>query len=112
MGLLPSLSTLLIQGAALVFFHAAYSAWEAQSLAKAADIVRPTFLASPLPLDILVELFVAFALLLIGVAWSAPGLKEISWASEMKKRSIDSEDSRVGFASLRHRGGVLFPSEE
>lgn len=108
MGSLPSAPAVLISFATLIFAHAAFSAWEARRFAKALGAPIQTTFGSPLPVDIIAEALVSFALLVSGVAWSAVPLKEISWASEMATRSIDSEDSRQSFASLRHRGNVLF----
>ncbi|KAL8279740.1 hypothetical protein RQP46_007835 [Phenoliferia psychrophenolica] len=107
-GIWPTPAAFLIRVATLAFLHAAYSAWQVRSLAKAHGVVLPTHFSSPLPLDIIAEALVSFALLIIGVAWSAAPLKEISWASEMATRSIDSEDSRLSFANVRHRGAILF----
>ncbi|ORY72917.1 magnesium transporter [Leucosporidium creatinivorum] len=104
----PTPAAILIRLAALVFLHAAYSAWEVRGLAKTAGVEIPSTLGSPLPVDIIAQAFISFILLATGVIWSATPLKKISWASEMSKRCIDSEDSRLSFANVRHRGSVLF----
>ncbi|CAE7073598.1 unnamed protein product [Rhizoctonia solani] len=88
--------------AILGLLHAAYSAYEHLSLLKALD--RP----SGVPTDIAIESVFAFGLFLLGVSRSAPELKEISWASQMRYQKIDDVHSRLGFASFNHRGKKLF----
>ncbi|KAM0749412.1 hypothetical protein T439DRAFT_357759 [Meredithblackwellia eburnea MCA 4105] len=104
----PSKAAILIRLSSFVFLHAAFSAWQVTSAAKAHGVVIPSHFSSPLPLNIIVEALVAFIFLVIGVSWSATPLKDISWSSEMATRSIDSEDSRLSFANVRHRGSILF----
>lgn len=60
---------------------------------------------SPVPpphAQIIIEALVAFTALIIGVAASAPPLKEISWASEMKTRCVGGlygrEESKGGWS--------------
>ncbi|CAE6442496.1 unnamed protein product [Rhizoctonia solani] len=88
--------------AAYSAYEPAYSAYEHLSLLKALD--RP----SGVPTDIAIESVFAFGLFLLGVSRSAPELKEISWASQMRYQKIDDVHSRLGFASLNHRGKKLF----
>ncbi|KAG1770675.1 hypothetical protein EDD22DRAFT_769838, partial [Suillus occidentalis] len=61
-----------------------------------------------LPLDIVYESILALILGLLGASLNAPPLKDITWASEMKKRTIDGMDSRLGFAHYKSRGKFLF----
>ncbi|KAG6817518.1 hypothetical protein H0H87_007486 [Tephrocybe sp. NHM501043] len=41
---------------------------------------------------------------ILGASLSSSELKEITWASEMRKHTIDEMDSRLGFASFVTRG--------
>ncbi|KAF9045659.1 hypothetical protein BDZ89DRAFT_1058634 [Hymenopellis radicata] len=85
--------------ATLALFHAAFSTYEHLSHLKAME--RPE---GQLPQDIIIEAFVALFLGILGASLNAPPLKEITWASEMNKRSIDEMESRPGFASYINRG--------
>ncbi|KAG6918992.1 hypothetical protein DXG01_010231 [Tephrocybe rancida] len=49
-------------------------------------------------------LLATLAIFHVGASLNAPGLKEITWASEMRKHTIDEMDSRLGFASFVTRG--------
>ncbi|KAF8595778.1 hypothetical protein BDV93DRAFT_528459 [Ceratobasidium sp. AG-I] len=91
----------------LGLLHAAYSAYEHLSLLKALD--RP--IPNTLPVDIIIECFIALMVFIIGAAINAPALKENSWASEMRSRKIDDVTSRLGFASFNHRGRLVFGRE-
>lgn len=79
---------------------------------------------------IIAECILSLGIFLISTVFDAPSLEEISWASEMKKRSanfylisslktvslmtlrrnIDEMDSRLSFASFNHRGTKFFGS--
>ncbi|EEB89934.1 hypothetical protein MPER_11921 [Moniliophthora perniciosa FA553] len=64
-----------------------------------------------LPQDIVFEAIVGLALGVLGASLSAPALKGITWASEMRKRSIDEMDSRIGFGNFVNRGrDILSPA--
>ncbi|KDQ19632.1 hypothetical protein BOTBODRAFT_28199 [Botryobasidium botryosum FD-172 SS1] len=91
----------------LILFHAAYSAYEHLTFLKA--INRPD---ESLPKDIVFESLLALLLFTFGAVFNAPPLKEITWASEMSKRSIDEMDSRLGFMSVNHRGKMLFGKQQ
>ncbi|KAJ7623163.1 magnesium transporter [Roridomyces roridus] len=97
------LGVVLLFLATAAVLHAAFSTYEHLSHLKA--IGRPE---GSLPFDIVVEAVVALALGIIGASLNAPTLKEISWSAEMRKRSIDEMDSRLGFASYVNRGNSLF----
>jgi len=85
--------------ATIATLHAAFSTYEHLSRLKA--LGRPE---GSLPIDIVVEALVALVLGILGASFNAPELKEITWASEMKKRSIDQMDSRLGFANFVNKG--------
>ncbi|GAA5943169.1 hypothetical protein JCM3775_007614 [Rhodotorula graminis] len=103
------LARLIIVLASAALLHSAYSAWLARTSAKALGIhLEPTLLGSHLPLAVTLEAFASFLLLTVGILLSAPPPKGVSFASEMASRSIDSTDSGVAFANLRHRGRILF----
>ncbi|KAJ8095229.1 hypothetical protein PM082_010451 [Marasmius tenuissimus] len=57
-----------------------------------------------IPQDIVFEALVGMALGILGATLNAPPLKGITWASEMRKRSVDEMDARGGFASYVNRG--------
>ncbi|KAG8682223.1 hypothetical protein FRC12_009939 [Ceratobasidium sp. 428] len=103
----PTAGKGMIVASILGLLHAAYSAYEHLSLLKALD--RPT--PNTLPVDIIIECFVAMALFVVGATIDAPAFKENSWASEMRTRKIGDVDSRLGFASFNHRGRLLFGKE-
>ncbi|KAJ3533396.1 hypothetical protein NMY22_g7348 [Coprinellus aureogranulatus] len=93
--------------ATLLIFHAAFSTYEHLSYLKALE--RPE---GPIPTEIVIETLVALALGIVGASIGAPPLQEITWASEMRKRSIDDMDSRLGFADYVTRGRALFTSRK
>ncbi|SGZ30214.1 BQ5605_C110g13217 [Microbotryum silenes-dioicae] len=106
---------LLIQLASLGFLYSAFIAWDGQSKTrvdarssiKAEWIPPPSHRFSqaiPLPLPVrwrfvfvILQVLAAFALLTIGLLWSANSLAKISWASEMADKTIDTQDSALGF---------------
>ncbi|SYW79308.1 related to KRE27 - member of a transmembrane complex required for efficient folding of proteins in the ER [Ustilago bromivora] len=95
---------------AVVFFHAAYSTYEHLSLRKSLGLVGAE--ARAMPVDITLETLVSFIVILLGVALTAAPLKNVTWASEMRTKSVDEVDSRSSFATLTHRGQILFaPSD-
>ncbi|EGO22418.1 hypothetical protein SERLADRAFT_395611 [Serpula lacrymans var. lacrymans S7.9] len=65
----------------------------------------------PLPLNTIYESILALVLGIFGASMNAPPLKDITWASEMRKRTIDDMDSRLGFASYVNRGNTLLYSQ-
>jgi len=89
----------------IIFIHSAYSIYEARSVLRSTG-EHFDFSKS----DITVEVLVSFIILLVGVCSTASPLKEISWESEMRQRTIDQMDSCMGFADFRHRGQLLFAS--
>ncbi|KAJ7255515.1 magnesium transporter [Mycena haematopus] len=97
------LAAVLLGFAAIAVFHAAFSTYEHLSHLKAMG--RPE---GSLPADIILEALLALVLGTLGASLNAPPLKEISWSAEMRKRSIDEMDSRLGFASFVNRGKNLF----
>jgi len=97
------LGQILLLVATFAVLHAAFSTYEHLSHLKA--LGRPE---GALPRDIVVEALVALALGILGASLNAPPLKEITWASEMKKRSIDEMDARTGFSSYINRGRNIF----
>jgi len=86
----------------VALFHAAFSTYEYLSHLKA--LGRPE---GSLPSSIILESLLALFLGIIGACVKAPPLKEITWASEMKTRTIDDMYARMGFANFVTRGNVL-----
>ncbi|KIJ65571.1 hypothetical protein HYDPIDRAFT_27573 [Hydnomerulius pinastri MD-312] len=78
---------------------AAYSTYEHLSRLKA--LGKPE---GSLPLNTVYESIFALILGILGASLNSPPLKDITWASEMKKRTIDEMDSRLGFANYQSRG--------
>ncbi|KAJ7782062.1 magnesium transporter [Mycena maculata] len=97
------LAAILLFLATVAVFHAAFSTYEHLSHLKAMG--RPE---GSLPTDIIVEAVFALVLGTIAASLNAPALKEIGWAAEMRTRSIDEMDSRLGFANFVNRGRNLF----
>jgi hypothetical protein len=90
---------LLLCLAALIVFHAAYSTYEYVSHLKA--LGRPE---TSLPTDIVLEAYIGMLLGIVAASLNAPPLREITWASEMHKRTIDEMDSRMTLANFVPRG--------
>ncbi|KIK08832.1 hypothetical protein K443DRAFT_1040 [Laccaria amethystina LaAM-08-1] len=99
------LGRILLLFSTFAVFHAAFSTYEHLSHLKALE--RPE---GPIPSDIILETLLAMVLGIIGASLNAPKLKEITWASEMRKHKIDEMDSRLGFANYVSRGKILFKS--
>jgi len=88
--------------ATITVLHTAFSTYEHISHLKA--LGRPE---GSLPTDIVFEALIALVLGIIGASLNAPALKDITWQSEMRERSVDEMDSRLGFASFVNRGRTL-----
>ncbi|KAL9931279.1 hypothetical protein V8E36_009886 [Tilletia maclaganii] len=97
------MSLLVLLVGTVLFFHSAYSTYEFLSLRKSLDLDP-----AALPLDITIEVLLSFAVLLAGLALKAGRLREMSWSSEMRKRTIDEIDARPSFANVHHRGQILY----
>ncbi|CAO1624373.1 unnamed protein product [Sympodiomycopsis kandeliae] len=87
----------------ILLLHSAYSTYEHSSISKAVGISTPR-----VPLDITIETILSLVILVLGLITSAQPLKEITWAAEMRRRTIDEVDARPNFATFNHRGPVLF----
>ncbi|KAH0582971.1 hypothetical protein H2248_010864 [Termitomyces sp. 'cryptogamus'] len=94
-----SLGQFFLLLATLSILHAAYSSYEHLSHLKA--LGRPE---GSLPRSIVIETLVGMVLGILGASLNAPQLKEITWASEMRKHTIDEMDSRLSFANFVTRG--------
>ncbi|EPQ56261.1 hypothetical protein GLOTRDRAFT_74825 [Gloeophyllum trabeum ATCC 11539] len=92
---------LLVLGA-LALLHAAFSTYEHLSYLKALGRLEES-----VPNDVTLEALVGLFSGILGASLDAPALKEITWASEMKKRTIDEMDTRLGFANWGNRGSSL-----
>ncbi|EPT00988.1 hypothetical protein FOMPIDRAFT_86165 [Fomitopsis schrenkii] len=88
--------------ASLAVLHAAYSTYEHLSYLKA--LGRPE---GSLPQDIVFEALAALALGIIGSAIRTPELREVTWRSEMKRRSAEEQDPRLSFKTFAQRAGIL-----
>jgi hypothetical protein len=83
----------LLFAATIALLHAAYSAYEHLSILKA--LGKPE---DSLPASIVLEALGALILGTLGASLSIPELKEISWRSEMKTRTLEEMNTRLGFA--------------
>ncbi|KZT21580.1 hypothetical protein NEOLEDRAFT_1121009 [Neolentinus lepideus HHB14362 ss-1] len=92
---------LLVLGA-VALLHAAFSTYEHLSYLKALGRLEES-----VPNDVGFEALFGLFLGILGASLDTPALKEITWASEMKKRSINEMDSRLGFADWGNRGSSL-----
>lgn len=68
----------------IIFLHAAYSTYEHLSLRKSLGLFGVE--AQRMPLDITIETLIAFFVIVVGVSMTAIPLKEVTWASEMRKK--------------------------
>jgi len=93
------LGRILLVLATITVLHAGFSTYEHVSHLKALGKPEGT-----LPADIVFEALTALVIGILGASLNAPPLKDITWQSEMKQRSIDEMDSRLGFASFVNRG--------
>ncbi|CAO1632777.1 unnamed protein product [Parajaminaea phylloscopi] len=93
----------LILVGAILFLHAAYSTYEHSSIAKTVGLSQ-----AKVPLDITIETAVSLLVLVVGLLLSSHPLREITWAAEMQKRSIDEIEAKTNFATFNHRGPFLF----
>ncbi|KDN43565.1 hypothetical protein K437DRAFT_237149 [Tilletiaria anomala UBC 951] len=87
----------------ITFLHAAYSTYEYFSIRKSLGLPNDS-----VPGNITIEMLFSLLLLLVGISLTAAPLKRIAWSSEMRTRTIDQVDARSSFASLDHRGPILF----
>ncbi|PLW37955.1 hypothetical protein PCASD_10057 [Puccinia coronata f. sp. avenae] len=55
----------------------------------------------------MITLVASFLLLVVGITLTAPPLKNIYWKAELKQRSIDGFDSKMGFINLNSRATKL-----
>ncbi|KAJ3784838.1 magnesium transporter [Lentinula aff. detonsa] len=93
------LGRLFLLVATLFILHAAFSTYDHLSHLK--SIGKPE---GALPYDIILEAVIGLAMGILGASLNAAPLKEITWSSEMKTRSIDEMDARLGFANYINRG--------
>ncbi|KAG0139322.1 hypothetical protein CROQUDRAFT_70240 [Cronartium quercuum f. sp. fusiforme G11] len=54
------------------------------------------------------QMGISFILLIIGTILSSPPLKDIHWKTQLKQRSIDEFDAKMGFINLNNRGHLLY----
>ncbi|PWN21347.1 hypothetical protein BCV69DRAFT_282081 [Microstroma glucosiphilum] len=87
----------------ILLLHSAYSTYEHSSISKSVGVAKPV-----VPLDITLETVLSLVVLVMGIIQSSQPLKEITWAAEMGKRSLDEIDARPNFATFNHRGPAMF----
>ncbi|KAH9840044.1 magnesium transporter [Rhodofomes roseus] len=96
------LGDIMLYVATLAILHAAYSTYEHLSYLKA--LGRPE---GSLPQDIVFEAIAALILGIVGSAIRTPELREVTWRSEMKRRSAEEQDPRLSFTTFAQRAGIL-----
>ncbi|KAI7936474.1 hypothetical protein MJO29_015777 [Puccinia striiformis f. sp. tritici] len=99
------LHQLLISLGTLVFCHGAYSVYVERILlhgGTSLQYIPSTWLISQLAVSVL--------LLVIGITISAPPIKNVYWKAELKQRSIDGFDSKMGFINLHTRATRIHQS--
>ncbi|OAV97031.1 hypothetical protein PTTG_06421 [Puccinia triticina 1-1 BBBD Race 1] len=89
------LHRLLISVGGILFFHGAYSVYVERILLHGGTSLQ--YIPST---SLISQLAVSFLFLVIGITLSAPPLKNIYWKAELKQRSIDGFDSKMGFINL------------
>lgn len=93
----------LLLVASLLLSHAVYTVYNQLSHLKA--LRQPD---KPISLNIVYyECTLALITGVLGASLNAPPLKDITWASEMRKRTIDEMDARPGFANYISRARSL-----
>lgn len=92
---------LLLIGSAL-FLNSAYSVYAERILLHGGTTLN--YIPST---KLIGQLAISFVLLSIGIIISAPPLQDIHWKTQLKKRSIDEFDSKIGFMNLHNRASVL-----
>ncbi|KAF8316645.1 hypothetical protein DL93DRAFT_2226795 [Clavulina sp. PMI_390] len=107
---MPALGRLLIFGACLVLLHATFATYDHLTQLKALNQLNDT--VGTLPSTVILECFASLAIFILGATLNTEPLKEITWASEMSRRSIDEMDARVGFATVTRRPARLFRAQE
>ncbi|EFP84613.1 hypothetical protein PGT21_003513 [Puccinia graminis f. sp. tritici] len=96
------LHQLLISLGGVLFCHGAYSVYVERILlhgGTSLQYIPSTWLIS--------QLAASFLLLVTGITLSAPPLKNIHWKAELKQRSIDGFDSKMGFINLNTKLATL-----
>ncbi|KAI0774760.1 membrane magnesium transporter-domain-containing protein [Trametes elegans] len=97
------LGQLMLLVATVALLHAAYSTYEHLSHRKA--LGRPE---GSLPNDIVIEAIASLFLAIVGATVRSAPLREVTWRSEMKRRSQeDDADPRLSFAAFAQRAGIL-----
>ncbi|KAI5999319.1 hypothetical protein F5J12DRAFT_274339 [Pisolithus orientalis] len=96
------LGKVLLLIATLLLFHAACTTYDHVSHLRA--LVQPE---AHVPLNTVYESILALVLGILGASMNSPPLKDITWASEMKKRTIDEMDARPGLASYASRAKLF-----
>ncbi|PCH44438.1 hypothetical protein WOLCODRAFT_76290 [Wolfiporia cocos MD-104 SS10] len=96
------LGTALLVLSIVAILHAAFSTYEHLTHLKA--LGRPE---GSLPQDTVYEALIAVVFGIVGAALRTPELREVTWRSEMKRRSAEEQDTRLSFATFVQRAGIL-----
>ncbi|KAH9818810.1 hypothetical protein DFH28DRAFT_959236 [Melampsora americana] len=92
---------LLLIGSGL-FLNSAYSVYAERILLHGGTTLN--YIPS---IKLIFQLSISFLLLSIGTILSVPPLQDIHWKTQLKKKSIDEFDSKLGFINLHNRASVL-----
>ncbi|XP_062521948.1 ER membrane protein complex subunit 5-like [Corticium candelabrum] len=90
-----------------LLLHAAFSATQHRSFLRLA--ARPF---TTLPLDIVLQCLIAFVISCVGVVRSNIKFQEIKVTTEYVTRTFDTVGNCSSFYTFRHRGRVLFGTEQ
>lgn len=82
--IMTAVGRIVLTAGTLIFLHAAYSTYEHLTLRKSLGLVGLE--AQKMPIDITIETLVSFVIILLGVSMTATPLKQVTWASEMRKK--------------------------
>ncbi|CAH7685308.1 hypothetical protein PPACK8108_LOCUS19806, partial [Phakopsora pachyrhizi] len=92
---------LIVAGSAL-FFNGAYSVYAERILLHGGTSLQ--YIPSK---QLILQLIGSTVLLIFGITLSSTPLRDIYWKTELKQRSIDSFDSKMGFLDLNNRASIL-----
>ncbi|KAG9018345.1 hypothetical protein FRB93_000048 [Tulasnella sp. JGI-2019a] len=102
-----STGRILVVVAILLMTHAANATWKHFSRLKALGMSEESI--RQVPVNLIIEVIFAMMVFTFGITMYSPPLKEITWASEMRKRTVEEMNSRQSFMRFDHlksAGGV------
>ncbi|KAG8861417.1 hypothetical protein FRB96_002866 [Tulasnella sp. 330] len=106
------MGALIAASAILLMTHAANATWTHFSKLKA--LGRSEESIRQVPFNLILEVLVAMVVFTFGITVYSPPLKEITYASEMRKRTVEEMNSRQSFMRFDHlrNAGRIEPSSD